>query len=54
MAVPADEPANRLSVTISLMLTAGAYKIIAASAVPEIPHLTLLDQVRTPLRSLLF
>eukprot|EP00037_Helgoeca_nana_P018217 m.174172 g.174172 ORF g.174172 m.174172 type:complete len:385 (+) comp24352_c0_seq3:1995-3149(+) len=44
MAIPAEEAADRLAVTVSLILTAGAYKIIAANAVPEIPHLTLLDQ----------
>jgi hypothetical protein len=47
MAIPAEEAADRLAVTVSLILTAGAYKIIAANAVPEIPHLTLLDQVCT-------
>lgn len=45
LAIPPDQPADRLGVTIALILTGGAYKIIAAAAVPEIPHLTLLDQV---------
>jgi len=45
MLIDPDNLADRLSVTISLMLTGAAYKIVSAQAVPEIPNLTLLDQV---------
>ena len=35
--------ADRLSVTLTLMLTAVAYKFIVASALPQVSYLTSLD-----------
>lgn len=42
--VPAEDLADRLSVTITLLLTLTAYKIVSANSVPDVPHLTLLDK----------
>eukprot|EP00040_Diaphanoeca_grandis_P011355 m.58161 g.58161 ORF g.58161 m.58161 type:complete len:382 (-) comp22510_c0_seq2:24-1169(-) len=41
--IATEDLADRLSVTITLLLTLAAYKIVSASAVPDIPYLTLLD-----------
>lgn len=42
--IPAEDLADRLSVTITLLLTLTAYKIVAANSVPDVPYLTLLDK----------
>eukprot|EP00729_Bicosta_minor_P017839 gene17839-4579_t len=41
--IPDEDLADRLSVTLTLMLTSAAYKIVAANAVPDVPFLTYLD-----------
>lgn len=41
--VPRNDLADRLSVTITLLLTLTAYKIISAQSVPDVPYLTMLD-----------
>ncbi|XP_022088447.1 glycine receptor subunit beta-like isoform X2 [Acanthaster planci] len=43
-AVSADQPEDRLSVTLTLLLTAVAFKYVAAQALPPISYLTLLDK----------
>ena len=41
-AVSADEPADRLSVTVTLLLTAVAFKYVVSQSLPTISYLTLL------------
>ncbi|XP_033625235.1 uncharacterized protein LOC117288467 [Asterias rubens] len=43
-AVAADQPEDRLSVTLTLLLTAVAFKYVAAQSLPPISYLTLLDK----------
>ena len=43
-AVPADEVADRMSITLTLVLTAAAYKFAVAAMTPAISYLTLLDK----------
>ncbi|XP_038058416.1 glycine receptor subunit beta-like [Patiria miniata] len=43
-AVNADQPEDRLSVTLTLLLTAVAFKYVASQALPPISYLTLLDK----------
>ncbi|XP_071788742.1 gamma-aminobutyric acid receptor subunit beta-3-like isoform X1 [Asterias amurensis] len=43
-AVSADEPADRLSVTVTLLLTAVAFKYVVSQSLPTISYLTLLDK----------
>lgn len=38
------EPADRLGITLTLLLTAVAYKFVVASAIPQVSYLTWLDQ----------
>lgn len=42
--VEADAPADRLSVTVTLLLTAVAFKFVVSSSLPTISYLTLLDK----------
>lgn len=42
-AVPREDLADRLSITLTMLLTAAAYKIIVSSSLPPIASLTLLD-----------
>ena len=41
--IPAEEIGDRLSVSMTLLLAAVAYKIVTASMLPAIPYLTILD-----------
>jgi hypothetical protein len=38
------DTSDRLSITLTLLLTAVAYKFVVASAIPQVSYLTLLDQ----------
>ena len=42
-AIPATNPHNRLAVTLTLLLTAIAFKFIINKSIPQIPYLTYLD-----------
>jgi hypothetical protein len=42
--IPVDEVADRISVGITLLLTAAAYKYAITSMVPQISYLTMLDK----------
>ena len=42
--VPVDDVGTRLSVSLSLVLTAAAYKIVANDMVPKLAYLTVLDK----------
>lgn len=43
-AIPAEELADRLSVTLTLVLTSVAFKYMVAQELPKISYLTLLDK----------
>ncbi|XP_038057953.1 gamma-aminobutyric acid receptor subunit beta-like [Patiria miniata] len=43
-AVSPEEPADRLSVTVTLLLTAVAFKYVVSQSLPTISYLTLLDK----------
>merc|ERR1719230_2514937 len=43
-AVPPDEQDSRLAVTLTLVLTAAAYKYTVAGMMPSISYLTFMDQ----------
>ncbi|XP_072021155.1 acetylcholine receptor subunit alpha-type acr-7-like [Amphiura filiformis] len=43
-AVSPDEPANRLGVTLTLLLTAVAFKFVVSQSLPTISYLTILDK----------
>ncbi|XP_066292111.1 glycine receptor subunit alpha-4-like isoform X1 [Branchiostoma lanceolatum] len=42
--VPPNEPADRLSVTLTLLLTSVAFKFVVTQSLPTISYLTLLDK----------
>ena len=42
--VTRDEPADRLSITLTLVLTAASYKFATTSMTPAISYITLLDR----------
>ena len=42
LAVPPDEPGDRLGVTVTLLLTSVAFKYAVAQGLPTISYLTLL------------
>ncbi|KAJ8037636.1 Gamma-aminobutyric acid receptor subunit beta-2 [Holothuria leucospilota] len=43
-AVTASAPEDRLSVSVTLLLTAVAFKSVVSSSLPKIPYLTLMDK----------
>ena len=47
-AVSPDEPADRLSVTLTLLLTAVAFKFVVSQSLPTISYLTLLVSINPP------
>jgi hypothetical protein len=42
--IPADALADKLSVSLTLLLTAAAYKIVVSSSLPQISYLTIFDR----------
>lgn len=43
-AIPDDDVADRLSVSLALVLTAVAYKLTVAESIPQVAYLTMLDR----------